>query len=101
MAISLTVTSSKLRETAAELRRLNTQLKTELDNMTARERSLNSMWDGQANDTFHAAYEHDVREYQDFIQAINEYIQALLQAAEEYERTEAKNNAIASARSYH
>jgi len=100
MAISLTVTSAKLRETAAELRRLNTQLKNELNNMSMRESSLNGMWDGQANDTFHAAYLHDVREYNDFINAINEYINALLQAAEEYERTEARNNAIASSREY-
>lgn len=101
MAISLTVTSQKLRETAANLRRLNSQLRSELNNMSSRERSLNGMWDGQANDTFHAAYEHDVREYNDFIQAIEEYINALLQAADEYERTESRNQSIASSRTYH
>lgn len=101
MAISLTVTSQKLRDTAAQLRSLNARLRGELSNMSSRESSLNGMWDGQANDTFHNAYVHDVREYNDFIQAIEEYIRALLQAADEYERTENRNQQIASNRSYH
>jgi len=101
MSISLTVTAQKLRDTAERLRALNGRLREEVNTMSSRERSLNGMWDGQANDTFHGAYMHDVHEYEDFMNAINEYIAALLQAANEYEAAENRNRSIASNRTYH
>ena len=100
MAISLTVRATDLRNTAARLKTLNTQLQNELNTMSQREGSLNGMWDGLANDKFHLAYLHDVKEYQDFIDAIQEYIRALETAAEEYDKAETANINIAENRTY-
>lgn len=56
------------------------------------------MWDGQANDAFHAAFNNDKEYMTQFYNLINRYCEALDNIAAEYERAEAKAADIAARR---
>lgn len=94
------VISGELRAKAAELRQTNSQFKKAVEDMTSSEQQLMGMWDGEAKDTFHQAYNSDVQQMNTFYQAIEQYCQTLEQAATQYENTEKKNQNIASSRTY-
>ena len=94
------VTSGELRNKAAELRTLNEQFKKAVEEMTANEQQLMGMWDGDAKETFHAAYNNDKSQMENFYQVIEKYCQALENNATQYEQAESKNVNTASSRSY-
>lgn len=94
------VTSGELRAKAAELRQTNSQFKKAVEDMTSSEQQLMGMWDGEAKDTFHQAYNSDVQQMNTFYQTIEQYCQTLEQAATQYENTEKKNQNTASSRTY-
>ena len=64
--------------------------------LSQQETALCSMWEGQAKDTFHQAFIRDKQQMDIFYQLIAQYIQALLEIAERYERAEARNREIAA-----
>ena len=94
------VTSSELRTKASELRQLNGQFKKAVDDMTATEGQLMTMWDGESKEVFHSAYTSDVNQMTEFYNTIEKYCQALETNAEKYDAAEQKNLSTASTRSY-
>ena len=100
MANSFTVTPTALRGKASDLRGKNNNLKAQIENLQTEEASLNSMWDGEANDAFHAAFSNDINQMTAFYNAVENYCTALEQIAQQYDTAEQKNQSIASRRTY-
>lgn len=94
------VTASVLNSQANELTELNGRFKTEVEQLVAAESSLNSMWDGEANDAFHNAFMVDKSKMDEFYNLIIQYVQKLNSIATRYTQTEQANTQIASNRSY-
>ncbi len=92
------VTASQVRSTAEQLRTFNQNFNNQVNNLVSAEGNLNSMWDGQANDAFHAAFNNDKEYMTQFYNLINRYCEALDNIAAEYERAEAKAADIAARR---
>lgn len=90
-----TVNASKLKETANQLNTLASQFKSGVEELRSQENILNNQWEGEANDTFHKSFQSDARQFDEFYNGILNYIKALEQAAEEYERVENTNRNIA------
>ncbi|MBQ8970456.1 MAG: WXG100 family type VII secretion target [Lachnospiraceae bacterium] len=94
------VTASELRNKAEELRNLNSNFSTQTESLKTTEEALKTMWEGEANTSFHNAFIRDKGQMDSFKQAIDTYINALVTIAGKYEEAEARNAAVASARSY-
>lgn len=94
------VTSQRLRSAAENLQGLNGQFKTKAGELAGKEQSLCQMWEGQAKNTFHTAFDRDSQQMEIFYNLINQYVQALLEIAERYEQAEARNAEIAGCRKY-
>lgn len=94
------VTSAQLRKAAEELQQLNTQFKARTDDLNSKEMELKSMWEGQANDAFHAAFQKDKSQWDVFYNTIIEYVNALNQIAAKYDQAEATNTQTATTRTY-
>lgn len=94
------VTSGELRRIAQELRQLNNQFNSSVEEMTSTEQQLMGMWDGEAKDTFHNAYNNDKGQMDVFYQTIEKYCQTLEANADKYERAEQQNLNTASNRTY-
>ena len=94
------VTSSRLREAAESLQKLNSQFKNRSEELQGKEKALSQMWEGQAQTAFHGAFMRDSHQMEAFHSLINQYIRALLEIASRYEQAEARNTEIAGSRSY-
>lgn len=97
---SITVTTSQLTSKANELKSYNTKFKTQVENLKQQESSLNSMWDGEANDAFHKAFDKDVTQMNNFYNAIEKYVQSLNEIIKNYENAESNNLKTATNRTY-
>ena len=93
------VTAAELRKKADQLKGLNSRFKGSVDSMQATEQSLKSMWEGEANETFHKAFVSDKGKMDQFHAAIDRFIEALLIIAAKYEEAEKKNTQTAAVRS--
>ena len=60
------VTSSVLNSQASELSDLNGRFKSAVEQLVTAEANLNSMWDGEANDAFHASFMTDKSKMDEF-----------------------------------
>lgn len=89
------VTAEEVRNKAAELRRINEQYKTTVDNLKAEESRLNGMWEGEAHDVFDTAFKNDSTRYDNFFAAIEDYCVKLEAIAVNYNNAEARNVATA------
>lgn len=94
------VTASEIRKTAEQLRTYNQNFDGQVKNLESSEGSLNTMWDGQANDAFHTAFMNDKQYMDQFYQLINKYCQALDEIAVQYENAETVNTDTASRRNF-
>ncbi len=94
------VTTTVLRTQADELTELNGRFKSSVEKLVTSEASLNSMWDGEANDAFHTAFMSDKGKMDEFYNLIMQYIERLRTIAVRYEQTEQTNTEIASSRTY-
>ncbi len=92
---SIRVTSSELRNRAAELRNLNTMFRSCVEEMRDHATNLDSMWEGEAHDAFRNAFFSDVIMFDDFSNGINGYAAVLEQIADNYDQADAKAAAIA------
>ena len=97
---AILVTSSRLRESAEELDRLNTQFMSSREELVSNEGTLKGMWEGMANEAFHSAFTRDMGQMETFCSAIKQYVNALNTIAEKYEEAERRNEQIASTRTY-
>lgn len=97
---SFRVTSSQLRSQASELTNLNGNFKSAVEQLVSSEASLKSMWEGEANDAFHAAFTTDKGKMDEFHNLIVTYIDRLNAIADRYDQAEQNNYQIASNRTY-
>lgn len=95
---SFRVSSQELRAKAGELEQMNAQFKSAVEALSSSEASLATMWEGDAQKAFHTAFNNDKGQFEKFSAGIAQYIQALLNAAGQYESAEAKNVNTASTR---
>lgn len=100
MAKSFTVTPATLKAKSNELKQTNAKFKSQIQQLRTQESSLNQMWDGEANDKFHAAFHKDTVQMDNFYNAIEKYCKSLTDIARKYEQIERKNMATASERKY-
>ena len=91
-----TVTSNQVRAKEGELQNLNSSYKQKIDSLEQIVKGLDVMWEGDAHDAFHAAFEKDKVNLWNFYNAIEKYCQTLLEIAQNYEKAEAKNVQTAS-----
>lgn len=94
------VTTAQLRAKAEELRNLNSKFSTQVEELSSEENSLNSMWEGEAKDAFHTAFNNDKTQMETFHTEVEKYVNALEQIIQKYEDAERKNTSTASTRSY-
>lgn len=94
------VTSGELRKKADSLRGLNSRFKSGVDNLISTEQALKTMWEGEANDTFHSVFVKDKDQMDIFHEVIESFIEALFVIAARYEEAEKRNTATASTRTY-
>ncbi|MBO5303960.1 MAG: WXG100 family type VII secretion target [Lachnospiraceae bacterium] len=100
MAKTITVNPSQVDKKAQELKRYNTSLKKKIQELKTQEKSLNSMWDGEANDEFHKRFNEDMTQMNNFYNAIENYVSKLNEIVDAYEKAEKKNLSTASKRTY-
>lgn len=94
------VTAAQVKSTADQLRQYDSQFKSQTDNLETHELQLSSMWEGQAKDAFHSAFNSDKEYMNQFYVLIEKYCQALEQIAQSYEQAEMRNTDTASKRSF-
>lgn len=100
MASGFVVTAASLRKLAQELRQLNAQYKSKVENLASLEQELRGMWEGEANRAFQRAFANDKVNLDKFYTVIENYCAALERAAAEYEKAESSAAQIASTRTY-
>lgn len=94
------VTASNLISKAAELESLNSNFKSQVEKLSSDEQALSGMWEGEARNAFHNAFEHDKTEMYEFYNAIVTYVNALNDIAKKYAQAEAAIVEIANTRKY-
>lgn len=97
---NIMVTSGRLKELAEQLRMLNGKWMNSAENLNGTEAALKGMWEGEANEAFHAAFIRDYSQFENFHTAVEQYAAVLITIAEKYQQAETANMQIASARSY-
>ncbi len=97
---AFTVTASQLRAAANEIRELNGQFKSQVGNLETQEASLASMWEGEAQKAFRAAFNSDKGQMDNFYNLIEQFCQKLEEIATKYEQAEQQNLSTAQTRSY-
>lgn len=95
-----TVTIQQITSAIDTLTQLNSEFKTATSNLETTEGQLCSMWEGDARDTFDAAFKKDKTQMDNFYNAIQQYINVLTQAKEKYLAAEQANTETASTRNY-
>ncbi len=100
MSTSFKVTPSILASQANGVNELNGRFKTAVANLVSAEASLNSMWDGEANDAFHNAFIIDKGKMDEFYKLVCKYVESLNTIATRYRQTEQTNTDIAKTRRY-
>ncbi len=98
MASTIRVNPSTLRSKASELRGMNNRFRTQIQTLRSQEISLNSMWDGEANEAFHREFSKDCTQFDKFYNAIVKYVSSLNEIAAQYEKAERTNQNTANQR---
>lgn len=90
----------KMREESQKLNQLLTKFKSQKEKLMSTQKSLDGMWDGDANTQFNKAFQKDMVQFDNFARVIRDYANALNQMADNYDKAEATNVSIAQQRSY-
>ena len=85
------INSAQLRGKKDELSALCQRFIQEKENLCAVELSLGSMWEGAANEQFHAAFMKNAGQMDSFAQLVNRYIGVIGRIADRYDTAEQKN----------
>lgn len=94
MAKSIKVTPKTLREKANTLRNYNKTFNQKVGDLKTLQQKLNTMWDGEANDSFNKDFQKDAKQLDAFYKAVDGYVKALEKIADNYENTEKKNKEL-------
>lgn len=92
------VTSATLTQKKGELDQLNGQLTTLKGQYEQVESAMNSKWEGDAKNAFHATFLQNMQAVDTFIKAVQQYSAVLQEIIAKYESTEAKNAATGGSR---
>lgn len=98
MSSTIQVTPKTLTNKANELKSMNSKFKGYIETLKSQESGLNGMWEGESKTAFHNEFNKDTIQMHNFYNAIEKYVQSLIQIAAEYEKAEAKNVSIATTR---
>ena len=85
------VDSRQLRTKKDELMTLLQRFSSEKENLVSNETALRSMWEGAANDSFHAAFAKNAQMMDSFIELLKQYINVMESIADRYDMAEENN----------
>ena len=85
------INSQQLRTKKEELASLLARFIKEKENLCAVELSLGSMWEGAANENFHAQFMKNAGQMDAFSQLVNRYLSVIERIADRYDMAEQKN----------
>lgn len=88
--------SSQLQQVITQLTNYNSQFQSKVNELCNAQRTLDRMWDGDANTAFNNNFNKDKRQFDAFHSAIAEYIAKLKTIKENYENAETNNKQIVS-----
>lgn len=94
------VDASQISNGVEQLKELNGQFKTAVAQLESLEQRLNGMWDGEANDSFHTAFNNDKGQMDVFYNTILNYAEVLGGIVTRYMQAEATNADLAKNRTY-
>lgn len=94
------VTAAQVKRTSEQLRSYNDHFNKRVGDLVSAEGKLSSMWDGEANDAFHTAFNNDKEYMMQFYNLINRYCEALDNIAAEYEAVEKRAADLARTRKF-
>lgn len=92
------VTPQQLTDKAAILEGLNSKFRSEVEKMVGYEANLASMWEGEAQKAFRAAFNTDKAKMDAFAANIDKYVAALREDAQRYVTAENAATNIATTR---
>ncbi len=85
------VDSNSLRSKKDELTSLLTRFYQEKEELCASELTLRDMWEGAANDSFHAEFLRNAGQMDAFCEVVGQYINVIGYIADRYDAAEQKN----------
>ena len=88
MAGTFTINTSEVTKKASEISNLLNSFKSQVENLTQTEGTLNGMWEGEAKETFHSEFQNNMQKY----------VTALQEIVQEYVKAENANLSTASTR---
>lgn len=100
MAKTITVTTKTLTSKANELKSKNSEFKKQVAALREQQKSLDSMWDGDANKEFNTAFNNDATQMDNFYNLVERYVTSLNEIIKAYEDAEKTNVNTATTRKY-
>lgn len=94
------VTANELTTAASYLSEDNSQFRSRVNDLVTCASELASMWQGEANTQFNNAFNTDQERWTEFASLIDQYVEALTQAAQTYATAEETNVSTATTRTY-
>lgn len=88
--------SSQLQQVITQLTNYNSQFQSKVNELCSTQRTLDGMWDGDANTAFNNNFNKDKKQFDEFHAAIADYIAKLKTIKENYENAETNNKRIVS-----
>ena len=93
---TMMVSSAQLRNRAGEIEQLNDQFRVQVNSLVEKEAALRTMYEGDAANAFHAAFERNKIQMDNFFNCIARYAQVMSEIACRIEQAEQQNQATAS-----
>ncbi len=100
MANNIIANTGQITAKADELKSFNADLKGKISDLRSQENSLGRMWEGDAKEEFHRAFENDAKQMDEFYKLIEKYVESLKQIVKAYEEAERANAQRACERKY-
>ena len=85
------IDSRQLRAKKEELLSLNRRFSQEKESLCAKEAQLRSMWEGAANESFHAQFLRNAGQMDAFAETIDRYLVVMDSIAQRYDEAEQRN----------
>ena len=90
--------SSQLESIITQLSNYNGQFQSKVEELAGEQKSLDGMWDGEANEAFNTNFNDDKKQFDTFHSEVEKYVQQLRVIKENYEKAEEKSRQIAAER---
>ena len=87
--------SNSLQEVITQLRDLNTQFRTQAENIRTEQGNLTQKWEGDASTAFQEHFRAEEGNFESFATTIDEYVRGLEEILRNYEVAEQMNKNIA------